>query len=339
MERLDDAHFWDAASEAFANHNLELTLLPTEQCNLRCIYCYEKFERGRMSPGVVDAVKLLIGRRAPELKKLTIDWFGGEPLMATDIMEDIGGFATRLQADHPDLQLKSSVTTNGVLLTPKVAQRLAEVGIRAYHVSLDGPEQFHDKTRKMIGGRGTYERIKNNLLQLRDGKLDIKVELRVHITSENLASLDPFAEELANTYLDDPRFSIYFFPIADLGGPNRGQFPVLNDRVAKAALDRLSRRVKRRLPEESAEEAHYVCYAAKPNAWVIRSDGRLAKCTVALDDPKNNVGELRADGTLSIRSEPLKAWMRGWTSRSRKELFCPLDNLMATLDLPVAAAS
>jgi len=30
--------------------SLELTLYPTEKCNFRCVYCYEDFALGRMTP-------------------------------------------------------------------------------------------------------------------------------------------------------------------------------------------------------------------------------------------------------------------------------------------------
>jgi uncharacterized protein len=43
---------------------LDLTLLPTEKCNFRCVYCYEEFEHGAMPPHVVEGVCNLITRRA-----------------------------------------------------------------------------------------------------------------------------------------------------------------------------------------------------------------------------------------------------------------------------------
>ncbi len=338
MERLGQEAFWKVARDAFATDALELTLLPTEQCNLRCVYCYEKFERGRMAPETVAAVKALIEKRAPDLKRLSIDWFGGEPLLAADLMVEIGGVAQTLSTQGQGFVYRSGVTTNGVMLTADLVRRLNSVGISSFHVSLDGPAVLHDRTRVARGGRGTFDHIARNLQNLRDSDIDFRIELRVHVTADNLESLDGFADELASTYLGDPRFSIYFFPIADLGGPNHGRFAVLDDRIAAAAVRRLTQRVRRASEHHaSSEDKPYVCYAAKPNAWVIRSDGQLAKCTVALDDPRNHVGKLLPDGTLRVDNRRLDAWMRGWTTGDRKALFCPLDTLAAEFDLAAAS--
>ena len=72
-----------------ATNILNLTVLPTEQCNFRCVYCYESFCRGGMSPVVVTALERFLDLRAPGLDRLSIAWFGGEPLLAADVVERI----------------------------------------------------------------------------------------------------------------------------------------------------------------------------------------------------------------------------------------------------------
>jgi sulfatase maturation enzyme AslB (radical SAM superfamily) len=69
----------------FRSNFLNLIILPTEACNFRCTYCYETFEHKKMKKEVVNGIKALIGRRGPELNKLEIAWFGGEPLLAFDV--------------------------------------------------------------------------------------------------------------------------------------------------------------------------------------------------------------------------------------------------------------
>ncbi|OBS07518.1 hypothetical protein BAX55_02700 [Acinetobacter baumannii] len=73
--------------------SFELILYPTEQCNFRCSYCYENFEIGRMLPEVVESVKNLIDNRLDVVDHLHLSWFGGEPLIAKDILLDIANYA------------------------------------------------------------------------------------------------------------------------------------------------------------------------------------------------------------------------------------------------------
>lgn len=341
MPTLSPVTFWKSAAEAFASDTLELTILPTEKCNLRCTYCYEKFELGKMTPEVVDSVQQLLTRRAPELRRLKIGWFGGEPLLAIDVIEAIGAHARQLAAEHPAFEYSGSATSNGVLMSLEVAQRLVQAGVNHVHVSLDGPAAAHDLTRTGGNGRGTFADLQRNLLVLRDSDVDLVADLRVHVTPLNADLLDAFTEQLIDTFLPDDRFNVYFFPIVDLGGPQQGHFGVLRKDEAARIVHDLTERVQLALaglpPRRSARrraaeiktscESPYVCYAAKPNAWVIRSNGRLAKCTVGFEDPRNDVGRLTREGRFDLHANRLQPWMRGWASGDQLSLHCPYEGL------------
>jgi uncharacterized protein len=67
----------------------KLIFLVTEQCNFRCTYCYENFEKGKMSDDVIEGVIKYVEKRGPQLKNLNVHWFGGEPLLALDVIEKL----------------------------------------------------------------------------------------------------------------------------------------------------------------------------------------------------------------------------------------------------------
>ena len=50
------------------------------------------------------------------------------------------------------------------------------------------------------------------------------------------------------------------------------------------------------------------CYAASPWSFVLRPNGLVNKCTVALRDPRNMVGMLDETGDLHINDENLRLW-------------------------------
>jgi uncharacterized protein len=53
-----------------------------------------------------------------------------------------------------------------------------------------------------------------------------------------------------------------------------------------------------------------VCYAGKESSIVVRSDGKICKCTVALEDPRNHVGQLTKDGQLHIDQSIWNLWVK-----------------------------
>jgi uncharacterized protein len=128
-----------------ANDQLFLILMPTEACNFRCTYCYEDFRYSRMEPWVVEGVKRFISIRAPGLRVLEINWFGGEPLLATDIVENVSRHVQGLLRRRPEMLAKCGMTTNAFLLSHRRFERLLDLGIREYQVALDGPRRWRGR--------------------------------------------------------------------------------------------------------------------------------------------------------------------------------------------------
>ncbi len=165
---------------ALRNDVLHLILLPTEQCNFRCVYCYEDFSIGRMSFTTIQGVKRFIDRRMKDLRLLHVSWFGGEPLLARPVIEEISSHILKSAAERDGLDYGGDITTNGYLLNSSTVQRLSGLGISFYQISLDGPEFLHDRTRVRRNGKGSFRQIWKNLIAIRDSKININVVLRIH---------------------------------------------------------------------------------------------------------------------------------------------------------------
>jgi len=165
-----------------SNRLLHLILMPTEQCNFRCSYCYEDFAAGEMPRWVIDAVKALLANRIDNLELLSLEWFGGEPLLAWPIVEELQSFAYGLALRHPQVRWSGSMTTNGSLLTLPRFERLLELGIRKYQISFDGSREHHDATRLRLGGGGSFATIWRNVLAMRAVPKDFSILLRLHVT-------------------------------------------------------------------------------------------------------------------------------------------------------------
>lgn len=104
----------------------------TSQCNLHCPHCYSPpSHNGDSELTFAESVRLIdsLAERGTEI----IGWTGGEPLL-NDRLEDLVGYAF----NH--CGIKSSVTTNGVLLDETRARRLKQAGLYSIQISLDGTD-------------------------------------------------------------------------------------------------------------------------------------------------------------------------------------------------------
>ena len=80
-------------------------------------------------------------------------------------------------------------------------------------------------------------------------------------------------------------------------------------------------------PDERNASEPYICYAARPNSLLIRSNGRIGKCTVAFDDDRNDLGKVEDDGTISIDNQKLTPWIRGLGTLDVADTGCPIQNM------------
>jgi uncharacterized protein len=305
----------------------ELIILPTEKCNFRCTYCYEDFKIGRMKRPTIDALKRLITGRAEQVEFLSLSWFGGEPMLADSVIYEIAEHAS-LVGSSSGMRMNGGLTTNGYLLTEERLRRLHALKHRNFQITLDGPGDVHDQSRRLANGKGTFEQIWRNLLLIRDLELDFDVTLRVHVSAENHEKLPVLLERIDSELRASNKFRIHFHRISNLGGPGGSTVQPLSWSGYSQILAGLTNATNVSSSSEKAlVDAGAICYAAKPNSLLIRADGRVGKCTVALDDPRNHVGDLLPDGTIEFFSERLRLWFEGYRDMDADVLGCPLPSL------------
>jgi uncharacterized protein len=100
------------------------------------------------------SVDLLL-QQAEARDSVSIVFFGGEPLTNMPLIRQVVEYALR-GAAHKGKQVEFSLTTNATLLTPELVDFFAahRFGIS---ISMDGPKVIHDRNRRSVGGKGTYD--------------------------------------------------------------------------------------------------------------------------------------------------------------------------------------
>jgi uncharacterized protein len=309
--------------------HLKLILLPTEKCNFRCTYCYETFEHGRMRPEVITGVKSLLRVRVPELESLHLSWFGGEPLMESGLVLEISSFAQELCRSHGCRFQWGEITTNAYLLTRDLLDKLVRANQRSFQITLDGHGESHEATRRHIAGKPTFGRIMHALRSIKESEHDVRVLLRLHLTPSNRDGMLRLAAVLRTDLLKDSRFRVGIKPVGDWGGPNTGHIDSVPKAERQVRLAELNQALGLSDPPEAASlsTGHAVkgevCYASQPTSLVVRPTGRLAKCTVAFEDPINDVGYLKPDGAIVFNPDRLKFWLTGLSTKDEGHLSCP----------------
>ena len=191
-----------------APDGVNLTICPTMNCNFDCPYCFENHRPGKMSQAVQDDVVALAGRLldASNGKNLSVNWFGGEPLLAADVIESLSERLTAL-ADERGAEYSAGIITNGYLLNQQNIDMLARYRIKSCQVTIDGLGAAHDATRHLTNGGPTFERIAENL---RKGKIPFRIHIRQNVQESNMDTIpevEAYVRELAEVSGNQIRYN------------------------------------------------------------------------------------------------------------------------------------
>jgi len=149
----------------------------TEKCNLRCRHCYQGHQAVMMRPDELSLPE--IRRAAEETRDAFADWAktydiefspsfnltGGEPFLRADlfhVIEELG-----------NLGFGINLLTNGTLVSPERAKKLAHLGVKAVQVSMEGPEEVHDRIR----GKGSFAKAARGAKSLVEAGLRVTLNI------------------------------------------------------------------------------------------------------------------------------------------------------------------
>lgn len=139
----------------------DLTVFPTNKCNFACKYCfiynYPRDWEGWVNMKLETAKRMCqwsLGRSGPHTNP-SIHWFGGEPLVAFDLIKDTVEYGDKL-FEGTGKSIRWGVTTNLALVTEEVNDFLRDHKFYTL-CSVDGTKKSHDKYRVLRDGGGTWD--------------------------------------------------------------------------------------------------------------------------------------------------------------------------------------
>ena len=186
------------------------TILPTLACNARCVYCYEQgMPQTSMSPETADQVfRYILATHGPE--PVRIDWFGGEPLLRPDILDQICEGLTKAGVPY-----QSTMISNGSLVTPELIGKMTGLWrMDRIQISMDGAEADYVKRKRYLQKQDDYHKVLSAVSQM--GRAGIRVTVRVNVDQENLDGLSAFLRDLDNAVTEKQFVSVYFCPLNEV---------------------------------------------------------------------------------------------------------------------------
>ena len=301
--------------------HLGLTILSSLGCNFDCPYCFELKKPSVMQEEVQDAIIAMVEEKLDSFRSVSVEWFGGEPLVGR---KAVFRLSKRLMALCASAEAKysASMVTNGYLLDKETCEQLSSCAVQDIQVSLDGPPNIHDVMRPLRGGGSTFARIVENLHHA-VGKFNIMI--RINVDRNNIVH----AEELLGILHREGfsrKLSVYI-----------GQLTAVNDGVPSPSSGYGSRCMSRQV--FSVEELKFTglaakygfakvslprpkgapCTAVRASDLVIGSEGELYKCYESAGTPGEVIGNIKDYRALNSK---VRKWLDYSPFRNSECLNC-----------------
>lgn len=155
VEDIDERVIMRKKYEEIVNdcQNKNLTIVVTDRCNLGCHYCYEeKTQWLKMSLETQEQIKKFVYRFVTETptKNLGIGWFGGEPTMNIQAVENLSRYFIKV-CEEKGINLHQNMVTNGTTFSSSMADLIVkDLKIRNLQITVDGFKEDHDQSRPYL---------------------------------------------------------------------------------------------------------------------------------------------------------------------------------------------
>lgn len=205
-----------------------LTLMICQKCNLRCRYCYgdggEYSDSGEMSFEIASkAIDYLFN--VSSSKNLSIIFFGGEPLLKFELIQDVVEYADE-KANNCDRKIRYSITTNATLVNTEIAKFLAYNRFNVT-VSIDGNEESNNRNRYYANGTGGFLQTINGIKFL--SEQGVHISARATVCDNNCNDIF----ENLKLLLKENFCYVHFAPAANM--MNLGSYDIFQKQMKKIA--------------------------------------------------------------------------------------------------------
>ena len=337
-----DALSSESISDDVLKNAKTLIIELTEDCNFRCKYCafdeshpQERNHSEKTLP--IDAAKKemesFYGRTNG--REAYVVFYGGEPLLEYEKIIDLVNHGNLISNGI----FKYSLTTNGVLLTKDKIEFLAKNNF-LITVSIDGPQDIHDKHRISKNGKGTHKTIESNLKKILKSHPHFFAEqIEINSTISNATETGEINEYFTSSEIFKGK-EIRFSPVMqnaleinskisnsislDLVNQSlKSKKPVFLKPIESSFLGDVVKKITCRKLDEEARQGKKTC-TPFANRTYVRANGNIQFCerieSYGILDAKN----LRIEQLSSTLHSEFKAMKEGDCSKCFAYNFCEM---------------
>ncbi|MCL6611754.1 MAG: radical SAM protein [Peptococcaceae bacterium] len=292
-----------------------VTLVVTNECNLRCKHCYVDAGRKLENELSLDEIKDLL-EQLYFMGVMQLDITGGEPLLRPDLEAIL----------HTIREMGFVVTllTNGTLLDGNVTGILSSMDIKFVQIPLEGMPENHEFVR----GGGTFDRCVDSIRLLK--RANIPVQVRTTVSKRSLNDLENLAQLLVGLNVD----SLLLAEFIPVGRGMAWEKDFFLNKEEKTMFKETYVRIKAMFPELAVQggpygylEGHkgfkeagefkksFMCGLVRGDWCQIMPDGTVTPCDLIIF----HAGNVRTQSMREIwRESPVFRAFRGFDAEKLK---------------------
>ena len=292
--------------------NFGLTIAPTLDCNFRCKYCFETHPKGKMNYETQAALVKFVEERLTRAKTFSVTWYGGEPLLAKEIIWSLSEKFLEL-CEKFSVDYDAFIVTNASLLDDADVELFKRYKINGAQITIDGVKEIHDSRRRNVTGESTFDKLIDRVNFLLNENLSVIV--RINIDKENIDRVDELLDTLAERIAGRENLKIDFgqvSPFTDICKSiesdcyNNAQFADVMIPLYEKVLERGF--TVNKMAVYPSPHVNFCCtdYA---NSFVVDNRGELYRCWNHVGNLKQSSGNVNEGENLTLEKNYL-SWIQ-----------------------------
>lgn len=287
----------------FASRELRIVIYPTQDCNLKCWYCYEShIPHTLMKQDTINKIIKFVKNSIKEnsFDDFYITLFGGEPFISFNTIAYPLLKSLKEIIESAGKHFSVFFVTNASLINESIISKLNEIKPHL-QITLDGNKQYHDKIRiHKDGDKPTFD---HTLWVLHKITQDVKGEnffitLRINYDNRTLEGIPEILEKIKD--IDRKKIFIHFERVWQTENESTEHTKstlksIIKDFIKEGFC----------VNQGTFNGYPYSCPSDMNNSIVINYDGTIHKCNGRTLSNHTKYGILNEDGTLNLNEDLL----------------------------------